>query len=68
MLKASELKNEQLIRRVNTQVDYSVVSNHKGDCLFLCNLESEFYDGFHLFYDSLEDVVFAADAFGIDLS
>ena len=64
MLKASELKNQQVVRR--DDVEYTVISNHVGDVLFLCNLEAEFYDGYHLFYDDPIDVTFAAE-FGIDL-
>jgi hypothetical protein len=64
MLKASELKNQQVVRREG--VEYTVISNHVGDVLFLCNLEAEFYDGYHLFYDDPIDVTFASE-FGIDL-
>lgn len=64
MLKASELKNQQVVRRED--VEYTVISNHVGDVLFLCNLEAEFYDGYHLFYDDPIDVTFASE-FGIDL-
>lgn len=65
MLKSSELKNQQVVCR--DDVYYTVISNHVGDVLFLCNLEAEFYDGYHLFYDDPIDVSFATE-FSIELS
>ena len=64
MIKARDLLNEQILTRDDKQ--YTVIENHVGDVLFLCNTDARFYDGFHLFYDDPIDVAFATE-FGVDL-
>lgn len=66
MLVANELKNEQEVTHTDGRV-FTVLTNITGDVVHLCNLEAKWYSGYHLFYDDLEDVVFAKDTFNIDL-
>lgn len=66
MLIANELKNGQEIKHTDGRV-FTIVSNIPNDVVHLCNLEAKWYSGFHLFYDDLEDVIFAKDTFNIDL-
>lgn len=65
MIKASELKNEQVVKI--GEKDYTVVTNIPNDVIHLCDMNSTFYSGFHLFYTDLSDVVYATEI-GIDLS
>ena len=66
LIKASELKEGDIVYRTGN-LPFVVVTNIIDDVLFVHLDNMDKYIGHHLFYGDLQDVVFAKEAFGIDL-
>lgn len=67
MLKAYHLKQGDELVDVGNRL-WRVVDNIVGDVLLLQEItSSDNFNGIHLFYDDLEDVVYTKDVFEIDL-
>lgn len=66
MIKASEIIEGTQLVKLSTNMKYNVVTNIVDDVLFLVKDDDDSIS-FHLFYDDLEDVVYAAEEFGVDL-
>lgn len=66
MIKASEIIEGSQLIKLSTNMKYNVVTNIVDDVIFLVKDDDDSIS-FHLFYDDLEDVVYAAEEFGVDL-
>ena len=66
MIKASEIIEGTQLVKLSTNMKYNVVTNIVDDVIFLVKDDDDSIS-FHLFYDDLEDVVYAAEEFGVDL-
>lgn len=66
-MKLEDIKQGMKLENKINGLTYEVITHHIGDVLFI-KLESEDrFSAFHLFYDDVDDVDFAEQAFGIIL-
>lgn len=66
-MKLEDIKHGVLLKNNINGLSYEVIEHIIGDVLFLKLDSEERFSAFHLFYDDLDDVDFAKEAFGIDL-
>ena len=67
LTKATEIKEGDVVTSLETGCNFTVITNHIFDVLFLVNEDVSWYSGIHLFYNDEIDVEFAKDTFNIDL-
>lgn len=67
MIKASDLKEGDKLTSKETGCNFTVITNHIKDVLFVVNEDVSWYSGIHLFYEDEIDKEFALNTFGIIL-
>ena len=65
MINVRDLREGDVVTMVDTNRNFTVVSNEIDDCIHFYEPSSVEYKGFHLFYDDLEDVEYGEKYFNL---